>query len=255
MNLLFDIGGTQLRIASADKKSVKEVLFFDAAPSFKENLEIFKLAIKQLGLTRIDLAVGGVPRFAQDKLTIWHTNPTAKVLNKITGSKVILENDAALAGLAEATIGAGKNKPIVGFLTVSTGFGGALITNGSINANHFGYEPKLEMTDNFSSISKLITGRSIKKRFHQNAENITDKKAWKQIENSISLAVNNAAVFWSPDVIVLGGPVALNKNISITNIQKTIDKNFKGMPATPKVVPAKLDQLAGIYGAFIRSQQ
>ena len=42
---------------------------------------------------------------------------------------VFLDNDANVAGLAEAVLGAGKNYPTVYYMTVSTGIGGAFIVN------------------------------------------------------------------------------------------------------------------------------
>ncbi len=255
MNLLFDFGGTNLRIASADKNKIKEVLFFPVAKTFQGNLQIFRAAITELGLNKIDKVVGGVPRYKRGQLSIWGKNPTAKVLAKIAKAKVIIENDAALAGLAESQIGAGKGKSIVGYLTFSTGLGGAKIVNGKIDANAFGFEPRLGLRDNFTSYDELVSGRGIKRHFGTKPENLKDKKAWKKIEESIALEINNAAAFWSPDVIVLGGPIIHNKNISLSRIQNIIKKNFKITRKVPKIVLSKLDQLAGLYGALILSMQ
>ncbi|HAN57517.1 ROK family protein [Intestinibaculum porci] len=45
---------------------------------------------------------------------------------------VFLDNDANVAGLAEALLGAGKGYPTVYFITVSTGIGGAFIVDGKL---------------------------------------------------------------------------------------------------------------------------
>lgn len=60
----------------------------------------------------------------------WHNFELTKELEKITGVSVQLENDANLAGLAEAVIGAGKGKKIIEFLTISTGVGAGLCIDG-----------------------------------------------------------------------------------------------------------------------------
>ena len=41
-----------------------------------------------------------------------------------------VDNDANVAGLAEALVGAGKDKSVVYYVTISTGIGGALIVDG-----------------------------------------------------------------------------------------------------------------------------
>ncbi len=45
---------------------------------------------------------------------------------------VFLDNDANVAGLAEALLGAGKGYPTVYFVTVSTGIGGAFVVDGKL---------------------------------------------------------------------------------------------------------------------------
>lgn len=72
----------------------------------------------------------------------WHYLPLSKRLEEITGVKVALENDANLAALAEALVGAGAGKHFVQFLTISTGVGAGLCVNGKIyhGAKGFGQE-------------------------------------------------------------------------------------------------------------------
>ncbi|MGL5540567.1 MAG: ROK family protein [Erysipelotrichaceae bacterium] len=50
-----------------------------------------------------------------------------------------LDNDANVAGLAEALVGAGKGLPISYYVTISTGIGGALVVNGKLISGANGY--------------------------------------------------------------------------------------------------------------------
>lgn len=52
---------------------------------------------------------------------------------------IYMDNDANVAGLAEALVGAGKGRKVVYYLTHSTGIGGALIVNGSVVSGRKGY--------------------------------------------------------------------------------------------------------------------
>ena len=50
-----------------------------------------------------------------------------------------LDNDANVAGLAEALLGAGKGKPTCYYVTISTGIGGAFVVNGQLVSGGRGY--------------------------------------------------------------------------------------------------------------------
>ena len=65
--------------------------------------------------------------------------PVAKTLSDALGLPVFMDNDANVAGLAEALVGAGKNEPIVYYITHSTGIGGALVVNGKVISGKSGY--------------------------------------------------------------------------------------------------------------------
>lgn len=58
--------------------------------------------------------------------------PIVEKLKNEFNKPVFLDNDANVAGLAEALLGAGKGYPTVYFITVSTGIGGAFIVDGKL---------------------------------------------------------------------------------------------------------------------------
>ena len=258
MKLLFDIGGTHMRLAvSSGGNKLNKQVTADTPRNFNESLAKFKRLAKELANNqKISITVGGVPRFTKDKLTFWYTHPVIKELAKITESKIILENDSALAALGEAVFGAAQKEKIVGYLTFGTGFGGARIVNKQIDANYFGFEPKLQIanydpkTDKAPSLSLFVSGRGISNRYHTQEQNITDKKTLNEIESWMKVAVNNAAVFWSPEIIVIGGGVGLDKDFSTQRIQQYINRRFKNLPHRPKIAKAKLKQESGLMGAL-----
>jgi len=65
--------------------------------------------------------------------------PLAAKIEAEFGIPVYLDNDANVAGLAEALLGAGKGLPVVFYITHSTGIGGALIVNGKVVSGRNGY--------------------------------------------------------------------------------------------------------------------
>src|SRR3989344_6957641 len=152
MLLVFDIGGTKIRIASSsDGENISDPIIFPTPQNFEEAIEQFKkIAFDLSNGQKIDKVAGGV-RSPLDKeksmfisnsiLPSWINKPLKQQLEQNLNTEVYLENDAALVGLGEANFGAGKNKNIVAFITVSTGVGGARLVNKSIDKNALGFEP------------------------------------------------------------------------------------------------------------------
>ncbi len=62
----------------------------------------------------------------------WHDVPIVAFLEDALGVPVFLENDANLAGLGEARLGAGRGSRNMVYVTVGTGIGGGLILGGEI---------------------------------------------------------------------------------------------------------------------------
>lgn len=65
--------------------------------------------------------------------------PVVDYLKRETGLPVYIDNDANVAGLAEALVGAGKGKRVVYYVTHSTGIGGAMVVNGRVVSGNKGY--------------------------------------------------------------------------------------------------------------------
>ncbi|MDZ7835865.1 MAG: ROK family glucokinase [Alkalibacterium sp.] len=63
----------------------------------------------------------------------WKTEqPLKKMIEGETGIPLYIDNDANVAALGEKWIGAGNNEPDVVFITLGTGVGGGVITNGEL---------------------------------------------------------------------------------------------------------------------------
>jgi predicted NBD/HSP70 family sugar kinase len=264
MNFLFDIGQTNIRLATSSRPNkIDEVLQLKTPSVYKDAVfaiaEITKALLKN---QKIQAAAGGIAGpldKTKSKLLGsiqkgWINKPLKKDLEKILKCSVHLENDAAMAGIGEAVFGAGKNHNIIGYLTISTGVGGARIVNQELDVNSFGFEPNKQIIDKVDGkirhIEHFISGHAISRSYGMPAEKLNDKKAWQRIEEHIAVGLLNSAVFWSPDLLVVGGPVFFNENISVDRINKFLSKNLEPLPKIPKVVKAKLKNLSGLYGAL-----
>ena len=73
----------------------------------------------------------------------WRDHPLADRLEALVGRSVIIENDANAAAWAEYRFGAGRGISDMVMLTLGTGLGGAIVTNGNLVRGAFGAAAEL----------------------------------------------------------------------------------------------------------------
>lgn len=269
MYLLFDIGGTKMRLAiSKDGKTIKKLAVVSTPKNFSSGLKLFKkTALKLSQGKKIKAVAGGIAGvfnfnktklFSSSNLRGWLKKPLKKSLEKIFKAPIFLENDAALAGLGEAIKGAGRGKKIVAYLTISTGIGGARIVNGKIDQRAVGFEPGhqiIKAGSKFFDLETQASGSGLKKRYHQSSKKISNPKIWQEVNRYLAYGLHNVAVFWSPEVIVLGGGMVKNPHFKIIGIKKYLKKTLTRFPHLPLIRKAKLKDLSGLYGALYYLKQ
>ena len=151
MYFLFDIGGTKTRLAvSSDGRTFRAPQIFSTPRRFEDGLRRIRLFINGLGeKTRFRSGAGGIAGpidrargilVNAPHLRGWVRKPLKAGLERMLRVPVSLENDAALAGLGEATAGAGRGRGIVAYVTVGTGVNGARIVDGRIDRSAAGFE-------------------------------------------------------------------------------------------------------------------
>lgn len=264
MHLLFDIGGTKMRIGAAENfKTISRTVILPTPKRFADGMALFEKTTKELvDGKKIEAVAGGIAGPLDKSKTMilnapnlfgWSKRPLVKELRKILGSPVYLENDAALAGLGEATFGAGVGKNIVAYLTISTGVGGARIVNEKIDQNAFGFEPGHQiifLNKESITLENLVSGTAIEKKYGKKPYEIYDGEIWDNIAKDLAYGLHNVTVLWSPDIIVLGGSMMKKVGIPIDKVQYHLSNILKIFPRTPLIKKSKLGDLAGLYGAL-----
>ncbi len=258
MILVFDIGGTKTRYALSDGKTIGELTILPTLPNYKEGLSLFTKIKEEYSPEAV---VGGFPGpFNKDKsvlraaphLADWAGKSIKQDLERIFGKDVYLENDAALAGLGEATMGAGKGYEIIAYMTISTGVGGARIVKGAIDQNAYGFEighQIIEATTN-RELESFISGSALGVEFHTPSFEINDTAVWSRERHFIASAVQNMIVFWSPDVVILGGAIMKRDDIQVDKIQLSLQKTLTIFKDHPPVKKAELGDAAALWGAL-----
>ncbi len=261
MFLVFDIGGTTTRMAvSRTGEALDEVMLFDTNHSFSDAMAQMKSVGEQLSKgERYHAVVGGVRAydkkrgmlFNQPNFPMWVDEPLLQTMKGIWGD-VYLENDAAMVGLGEAVFGAGKNNKIVAYITLSTGVGGCRITNGRVDLTTYSFEPGNMLVGakgrDVEYFEKLVSGSAIKERYGKFPNELEDAMAWEEITEMVAIGLNNVAVMWGPEVIILGGSVP--QRLDFVKVNEAVKKLCGIFPEVPIVKKDELDQKGGLYGAL-----
>ncbi len=277
MYIVFDIGATKMRIASSE--NAKDLLVSKIVPTpekFDDAMLVFKNTLRELtGGEEIEAVAGGVAGpLDKERATIlnpsnlkgWHGAPIKSELERICKAKAFIENDTAIVGLGEAIAGAGKGQKIVAYVTVSTGVNGVKIVDGQIASSAMGFEIGKQIInfdgerfcpacDEPGYLESYISGSNIERKYGKKPFEVADPVLWEETSKLLAVGLNNVTVFWSPEIIILGGAMILgNPAISIERIKFHFDQLLKFFPEHPKLEKAALGDIGGLYGglAFLR---
>lgn len=271
MYLLFDIGGTKMRLGvSSNGTAVDKITTLETPQNFEQGILEIKKGVHDLVGDSVPygIALGIAGAVGREKDTLlgspnlpgWVGKPLAAELKKIFGAPVFIENDAVLAGMGEAHDGAGRGFNIVVYVTVSTGVGGARIVNKRVDDKAIGFEPGHQVIDIdrtlipgaiSGTLENYISGTEALHETGHKPKDITDPKFWDDKARLLAYGLNNMIVHWSPDVVVLGGSM-INGDpaISIEKTEKYLHEILKIYTELPKLKKAELGDNCGLYGAL-----
>jgi predicted NBD/HSP70 family sugar kinase len=274
--VLFDIGGTKTRVAiSYDLKTFGEKVKFDTPKNFDEGIAAIHEAVRSLTTDPIEAIGGGIRGplnhektkiISEKTLTDWVEQPLAKALAEPYRAPVFIENDTAIVGLGEAHYGAGRGHDIVVYHTVSTGVGGVRIVGGVIDPSSQGFEPGHQILDIDETIEpdgqpdtleNLVSGTALEfRRGVKPYEIPQDDGVWPRLAKYLAYGLRNTVVYWSPDVIVLGGSMIIgDPRIMLEDIERETEAVLKDVVPAPAIVDAELGDEGGLYGAMVLINQ
>lgn len=173
----------------------------------------------------------GIVRTASNIDQDWLELDIVSRLNKRLGREVRVINDADAAGLAEMRYGAGRTHQhgVVLMITLGTGIGTALFTNGQL-------VPNLEMGQ------IMVRGKPGERRA---AASVRERKklSWKAWAKGLDEYLDQIQLLVWPDLIILGGGVS-----------KEADKFTPYLSVRAEMVTAHFHNSAGIVGAALVAQ-
>lgn len=271
MYLLFDIGGTNMRLAvSRTGRRIDRCVIISKPKNFKSGILAIKTTAKELSKgKKYKKVCGGVAGMLDARktkliysphLSGWINKPLKREFEKAFQAKVFLENDADLGGLGEAVYGAGKNRSIVAYIVIGTGIGGTRIVNKKIDANSIGFEPGHQIISAgqkaylppkyLGEWEGFVSGAAVEKHYGRKSTTIKDQKAWNYATKYLVYGLHNIVRLWSPEIIVLGGGLMQSRFISVVRIRAGLRQLLPNLPRFPIIRIGKLGQYAGLYGAL-----
>ena len=282
-----DIGGTNIRAALLDEeRNIIEKLKIKNEVSNGPEYNLDKI-INHINTNWKDKDIRGIGVGSPGPLDIkkgkiikapnlkgWDNFNVKNYIEEKTSLKTEINNDANVAGLAEAMIGSAKGSESVFYITVSTGVGGALIINNKIvngSNSSAGEICNLIINEDKYSHSGLVqgglegqcSGPNISRKaseklgrtletsevfdLYKNNNEIAEELIEELCEN-LSKGISNIISVVDPEVIVLGGSVVLYNQSIVSIITEKVKEKVLNKDAVDIRI-AEIGDDAGLKGA------
>lgn len=273
MFLSIDIGGTNTRVAlSKNGKSIDKKVKYETPKKYDDGIDLLVETVEELtggkvprvvtlaAASPIDYEKGAMNK--PPNLPGYRGHSIRKELEIKLRTKVYLENDAAIGALGESS-----KKPrskILGYLTLSTGIGGARIVNGKIDYHALPYEPGHQILDSKGRFwpgcgqkgcfEALGSGTAFAITYGVKPEFCEDVRIWEEHAETVSQGLVNVIALWTPDTLVIGGSlVKAGSKFTKPLIEKTKEKIT--LYKCPKIEISKMGDDNVLLGGFIYQSQ
>jgi len=290
-----DWGGTYIKAGLVDsqgrivKKKVYSSNQLRQKQGFIRNLKTLLKEFSSFTIKGVGIGVPGIVDVEKGfiyylpNIPGWEKYPLQSVLKKSLGLPVYIDNDANAFALAEARLGAAKGKRRAIFLTLGTGLGGAIISDGKLlegktSATELGHVPinlkgKLCGCGGRGCIETYVGNRYLLSRYarlKKNKHKVKEVKqlfqrglagekealiVWKEFSHNLGKFLAGMINVFNPQVIVFGGGVSgafkLFKPLVTREIKKQV---MWPQNLGVKLVRAKLSN-SGIIGAALLAKE
>ena len=184
-----------------------------------------------IGVTVPGVVSTGVVRTAANIDPTWIGTDARELFSKQLGVPCTVINDADAAGLAEMRFGAGRGRDGVAIMvTLGTGIGSAVFVDGNLVPN-----TELGHLEFKGQVAEHYAPATVRK-----AQHVT----WEQWGRRVGHYLTMLTTLFSPELIVVGGGVS-------RKFDRFADEIAALVPTNTEVVPAALQNKAGIVGAAL----
>ena len=283
-----DLGGTNVRAAIVDEEG--NVLVQKKSPSYAQEgkekvMDTIINLIKSLPDYESCSGIGvGVPGPCDEKTgsMVLATNlpgfegySIANKLEETFHMPSFIDNDANVAALAEALVGAGKGKKVVYYVTLSTGIGGGLVINGECISGKHGFTGEIAniiIDRNRSKVNYLAvgaieneaSGTAITRKANEKASkkykhagevfedahngNPVAKEIVDNVARDLAQLFATIACVCDPDIFILGGGMMQSSDLFLPSVIEKFKEISHTQLHDDEFVLASLEE-PGVIGA------
>lgn len=188
----------------------------------------------------------------------WRNVDIAQIIYQELAIRCFIENDANLAGLAEAEMH-GFDKGTVLYLTISTGIGSAILENGKLvpaTSQSEAGQMMLRNGDEYEIWEKFASGHALYELYDKPAREIHDDSIWYRVSEALIPGILPLIAIVQPKQIIIGGSIGTYFDRYDHHLIKSLEENnVSEMVPLPKIFGAKHAEQAVLYGCFIYGQQ
>jgi predicted NBD/HSP70 family sugar kinase len=262
MYLGIDVGATKTLFAvfEADGEMVceKKIKTDPDYGQFKADIAEELNQLEQFKVTHCCCAVPGTIDFKTGTALAfgnedWRDIPIKSDLEAMAKDvRVLVHNDAKLAGLSEAIPFKGEYKKVL-YLTISTGIGGGVIIDGAIDADFANFEPGqmvFEHDGKSQQWEDIASGRALKNRYGKMAGEIEDPQIWKEYVKTLAAGFENLLATIQPDAVIIGGGVGAHFEKFKPYLETELKKINNPLVPIPPLLKAQRPEEAVIYGCY-----
>jgi predicted NBD/HSP70 family sugar kinase len=264
--LVFDLGGTKMRVALAEKGKIGEVLRIPtdrSAAGFGKFLGSLQEVAEGHRISAIGGCFPGQLQGPEGELVVatnlpeWRGLKLSHELKQLLDVPVHIANDVEMCGLGEARFGAGITDGVMAYYTVSTGVNAVRLVDGEVDQTVSRYELGKQIVGSVDgapvALEPLIGGAALQKRTGQLPHDIHDPAIWRELERSLATGLYNTALHWNPELVVMGG--SMMHDIKVAGVAEALHKFPNVFEQWPRLEEAQLGDEAGIRGAMVWLEQ
>jgi glucokinase len=280
--LAIDIGGTKFSLAAfdGDLQILRESRSTDRgggpAWMFQQIEEILHSwrAVHAFQPDRCGIGFGGPVDFPTQTVTLsthvagWVQYPLVENIQRLTGARVLMDNDANVGALGEAVHGAGQGADPLFYMTLSTGIGGGIVSGNRLyrgadsyagEIGHLNIEPDGPdcLCGSRGCYERMCCGLWLERDYGKPAaELLLDPQFVRGYVVFLARGLKAALMLLNPARIVIGGGIIKAGDRLFVPLREELRRQMTDWSrARRDVVPAALADDSVLYGALELAKQ
>ena len=278
--LAIDIGGTKFQIAAFDGD---RVVRSEALATDKDGGRDWMLAQiggvvaewrREFHFERCGVGFGGPVHFGEQRVALsthvggWKDFHLSEHLAGLLGIPVVMDNDANVGALGEAHYGVGRGFSPLFYMTLSTGIGGGIYSDGKIwrGADSYGGEighltirpdgPEC-LCGAFGCYERMCSGLWLERdRGKPAKELMQDAEFVRRYVVDLALGLKTCIMLLNPARIVIGGGISKAGEALFGPLRAELRRAITNWSAARiDVVPAELGDASVLYGALALAKE